>query len=307
MVMKVQSVMNAELYYFSGTGNSLVVARDLADKIDAELYSIPSVMGRERVVSDADALGVVFPVYHKGLPLIVKRFAKKLENVGDTYLFAVYTYGDTTGVVAEHLDRELRTHGGALAAAFGVQMPYNYLTPQPKLKGFFDAFTLREVPLDKQRDLIAAAPERIKEIAAAVQARTRGDFDVVVDPLTLLADRLNLSEALAKPIWLKVAGVEDPPDVSFIESRQWMDEAFRVEANCTACGICVRVCPVGNIRMVDDVPTWQHRCEQCFACLQWCPEAAIEFGRATAGKRRYHHPDVTLADMVRAASKDESV
>jgi MinD superfamily P-loop ATPase len=56
--------------------------------------------------------------------------------------------------------------------------------------------------------------------------------------------------------------------------------------------------------MVDGRPTWHHRCEQCFACLQWCPEEAIQFGTETAGKDRYHHPDVTLADMRRAASKE---
>ncbi len=126
--------------------------------------------------------------------------------------------------------------------------------------------------------------------------------------LEALADALHLPETLAKPVWLKIAGVEDPPDVPFIESRQWMDEGFHADATCTGCGTCARICPVHNVAMVDDprarhpVPTWQHRCEQCFACLQWCPEAAIQFGAHTTGQPRYHHPDVTLADMRNQAS-----
>jgi len=50
---------------------------------------------------------------------------------------------------------------------------------------------------------------------------------------------------------------------------------------------------------------WQHHCEKCFACLQWCPQEAIQFGSKTSGRKRYHHPDVKLADMVRSSSKDQ--
>ncbi len=95
---------------------------------------------------------------------------------------------------------------------------------------------------------------------------------------------------------------ESLPDVSFVESRQWMDEAFHTDERCISCGICAQVCPVGNILMAGGRPAWHHRCEQCFACLQWCPEEAIQFGSGTSGKRRYHHPDVTLAEMIQAAN-----
>jgi MinD superfamily P-loop ATPase len=83
-----------------------------------------------------------------------------------------------------------------------------------------------------------------------------------------------------------------------------MDRAFWVDEKCTAGGICARACPVSNIEMVKDRPVWQHRCEQCFACLHWCPEEAIQFGSNTSSGKRYHQPDVTLADMVRSASRE---
>ena len=81
-----------------------------------------------------------------------------------------------------------------------------------------------------------------------------------------------------------------------------MDEAFHTDERCISCGICAQVCPVGNILMAGGRPAWHHRCEQCFACLQWCPEEAIQFGSGTSGKRRYHHPDVTLAEMIQATN-----
>jgi len=296
--------VNADIYTFSGTGNSLAVARDLARRLGGRLIPIPSLMARESVTVDADAAGLVFPVYHKSIPLILKRFAEKLQGLQDTYLFAVYTCGDTPGLAAEHLGQLLEARGGTLAAGFAVHMPYNYVTPRPALRGFFRSFTLREVPIEKQEALLAAAPERVDQIAAAVQARESGTPDASSDIVTRLTDRLNMPETVARPIWLRIAGVEEATDLSFIESRQLMDHAFRVDERCNGCGICSRICPVENIQVVDDRPVWQHRCEQCFACLQWCPQEAIQFRGNTAGQRRYHHPDVTVADMVRHASQD---
>jgi Pyruvate/2-oxoacid:ferredoxin oxidoreductase delta subunit/flavodoxin len=292
-----------EIYYFSGTGNSLTVARELAGRVGGRLVSIPTVMHKDHVTSDAEALGFVFLVYHKSIPLILKRFVEKLEGLGGRYVFAVSTYGDTPGLAIDHLQDLIQARGGALTAGFGVHMPYNYVTPAPVLRGFFRSFSLREVPLEKQRTLIAQAPQRIETIVASVEARERGAFEISADPITRLTDRLDLPETVAKPIWLRIAGVEGPTDLSFLESRQLMDHAFRADERCNGCAVCARICPVRNVEMVGDRPAWRHRCEQCFACLQWCPKEAIQFRGNTSGQRRYHHPDVTLADMVRSAPK----
>jgi ferredoxin/flavodoxin len=298
--------MSTNITYFSGTGNTLAVARDIAERLGAGLISIPNAMSRATLVIDADALGLAFPVYHKSIPLILKRFVERLEGLEDTYVFAVSTYGDTPGLAMEHLGQLVQSRGGTLAAGFGVHMPYNYVTPSPVLRGFFRSFTLREVPIAKQEALLAAAPEKAEQIAASVRARESGTFEATSDILTRLTDALNLPEVLAKPIWLKIAGVDEPTELSFLESRQLMDQAFRADERCNGCGICARVCPVGNVEMVEDRPVWQHRCEQCFACLQWCPQEAIQFRNNTAGKRRYHHPDVKVADMVGSAPEAET-
>ena len=63
---------------------------------------------------------------------------------------------------------------------------------------------------------------------------------------------------------------------------------FYVTEKCIGCGKCEKLCPKGNIVMTDGRPHWEDRCMQCLACINVCPEQAIEYGKKTVGKRRYY-------------------
>ncbi len=117
-----------EIYYFSGTGNSLVVARDIAEKMEGNLISIPSMMDKERIKTDADIIGIVFPVYYLGtvnIPLVVQRFVMKLDEISTKYIFAVCTYGGGSGPTLKMLDEMIKARGGRISSGFGVHMPQN--------------------------------------------------------------------------------------------------------------------------------------------------------------------------------------
>ncbi len=45
-------------------------------------------------------------------------------------------------------------------------------------------------------------------------------------------------------------------------------------------------------------PTWNHKCEQCLACIHWCPKQSIQMGEETEGQERYHHPEISLKEIV---------
>ena len=73
---------------------------------------------------------------------------------------------------------------------------------------------------------------------------------------------------------------------------------------CNQCGTCVKVCSLGNIRIIEDEVLIGKNCTDCLACMHWCPKAAIGLRRKNVKKeQQYHHPDVKLKDIIIEDSK----
>jgi ferredoxin len=288
--------MRTAICYFTGTGNSLFVAQELASRLDAELIAIKSVAGCEKIDAGADCVGIVFPVYNHRIPYIVKRFIDRLVAGDGTYLFAVSTYGDSPCISLSYLAQLLREKGLTLSLGRGVKMPYNYINPESGLKGLFRPFVLRETPEEVIARILSDANEKIAAICGDVMALKRGLIETDYEKLERVIDLLGLRE-LQKNVWLKVSGYKGKTKLTCLESVQLMDAGFFADGDCVKCRTCAAVCPVHNIVMTAEGPTWQHRCEQCFACLHWCPQSALQFRSGTAGRTRYHHPAVRLSDM----------
>lgn len=290
--------VSTEIYYFSGTGNSLVVARDIVKKTRGKLIAISSLIDKEIVKINGDMVGIVFPVYHQGIPFIIKRFVDKIDELSGKYIFGVCTYGDSPGISLEYLDNILRLKGGKLDAGFTVQMPYNYITPSFVIKDFYSSFTLREINVHKQQKMYANWESRLESVCEIILSRKKSKIEIKAKLIEHLLDRLNLRETLQKKMWLKIAGFKGRTHLTFIESIQLMDSGFKCDDKCNRCGICSKICPVKNIEIIDGKHVWQHHCEQCFACLQWCPREAIQFSKRTSTAKRYHNPNVKLSDML---------
>jgi ferredoxin len=274
--------MNSDIYYFSGTGNSLVVARDIAEKINGKLIAMSSVMKEESIKAATDVIGLVFPVFYAtndcGIPLIVARFVRKMENLSSKYIFAVCTCGYMPGTTIENLKKAIEARGGKLAAGFTVRMSSKKLAEK------------------KQQKMRVKRKKKLDFICEYVNAHREGMFEtrgllrkIVLAPL----------RALEKPIFMyRYRKLSNTSKTSFSELIPLADQSFRTSENCTGCGTCARVCPVNNIKMVDGKPVWQHHCENCYACYGWCPENAV-CGDIVAYNDWYHHPEVKLSEMLK--------
>lgn len=257
--------MKTTIYYFSATGNSLVVARDLAKELGgADIVPLARVLNGGQDTS-SDAVGIVFPVYMFGLPLVVARFLRSLKVKPGAYVFTIATFGGIPGRATMLAKKILAGHGVGLNSGFGVLMPGNY-TP---LYG--------AIPAEKQNGMFEAEKRRIKEIADAVRQRKTGIFE----------ERPIIANTLLYLILYKGGSSQIPLS----------DRSFLVTDSCTSCGLCEKICPVSNIKMAEGRPEWSHHCEQCMACLQWCPVEAIQYKKSTVGRKRYHHPDVSASEI----------
>jgi Formate hydrogenlyase subunit 6/NADH:ubiquinone oxidoreductase 23 kD subunit (chain I) len=287
--------MDTEIYYFSGTGNSLAVAREIAKKTGAKLISISSVINADRIQAHAETVGIVFPSYLaglSGLPLIVERFVKKITHIEVKRIFAVCTCGGYESVNAlpalNKLNRVIRACGGALWAEYSVRLPMNNLD-------------YRHIPVPIEKDsgvIIGRSKKRIAGICDSILKNKSTRFKYLkILFLFLMKPLFNM---MKKPVIddLRVRAKEpkDSP-MGFSELVSLTDKNIVVNEKCTGCGICAKVCPAGNIRMIDAKPQWQHRCEMCFACDEWCPCGAIRHWSRAAGIK-YHYPDIKLSDMM---------
>ena len=257
--------MQTRIFYFSSTGNSLKVARDLAEGLgETELVPMPLALKQPPPVA-AERIGLVFPVYMFGLPLLVAEFCRRFEPPASAVIFAVTTCGGLAAGTLDQLRTLLRQRGLTLSAGFVVTLPGNY-TP---LYGAQSAA--------RQQKLFAAAKDRVAGIVRTLQAGTpaRGEAGTW------------FGRALGG--WIYRHG----------SARiRASDRKFWVMDRCDSCGMCQRVCPVDNIVMTDGRPVWQHHCEQCVGCLQWCPREAIQFGRGTERRKRYRHPEANAKDFM---------
>jgi formate hydrogenlyase subunit 6/NADH:ubiquinone oxidoreductase subunit I/flavodoxin len=284
------------IYYFTGTGNSLSVARDIAAVVQGTLISIASVDRRGRIDSRATSIIIVFPSYLAhlyGVPLIVERFVRKIDRIETKRLFAVCTCGGYESVNAlptlRNFRRLVKSVGGRLVGEYSVRLPMNNLDydhiPVPIET---DSATI----VRKSKAQIARAAERIRDGRGTSHRLAKTVFNSLMTPMYLLT-RPSVIASLKRH-------AHEPWDsaLTFRELFPLTDRSITVNDRCNACGTCVRVCPAENIKLIDGRPVWLHRCEVCFACDEWCPQNAIHHWSRTEGKD-YHHPEIELVDMIK--------
>ena len=170
--------MGAIIYYYSGTGNSLHIAREVSGRIpDVELLPIVSLLKKERIMISGEKIGIICPVYVNSIPIQVQRFLTKVEfgNVG--YLFCIVTHGGFANVkIARRvLQRILKKKGWELDAYYSLKMTNNSATgimPTfiPGVKSWADWIRPEKVMETEERAM--------KELVGMVELISRGKMNI---------------------------------------------------------------------------------------------------------------------------------
>lgn len=262
--------MSTSIYYFSGTGNSLSIARQLGNQINdkVNIIDLACYTYQNQIEITSDAIGFVFPVYFQTIPDIVKNFVRKIKFKTKPYIFAVATCNAGPGHCLFTLSKHLNKVGLSLSSGFVIDMPGNSLIVRDYTN-----------PIEVQKQRLFHSKKKLIEISAHINKRS--------------IIKLEGNNKFKYYLQGFITG-------TFAKHIYKTPSKFIATDKCIHCSICVSICPVKNIKLSSDkIPNWGRNCTQCLACFHWCPQKAIEIGSSTINKQRYTNPDISKDDLIK--------
>ena len=246
------------LIYFSATGNSRYCAQMLASQLNQGCYDATPFI-RDNIPLDLTSETpwiFVSPTYAWQLPRVFINFIQNSSFNGNKNAYFIMTCGNDIGNAALRNQSLCVEKGLHYRGTFPVVMPENYIVmfkaPGP----------------EKAAQIITAANPSIEEIRSCIQIGK--DF-----PLPKKSAFSKLKSGIVNRLFYRYN----------IKTTR-----FIVSASCISCGKCEKLCPLGNIQIQAGHPVWGDCCTHCMACISGCPTEAIDYGKATRGKIRYHFP-----------------
>ena len=220
------------ILYFTATGNSLYVARQLADEI-----------------------GIVYPIYGQMPPNMVRRFIQK-ARLKAAYKFAVLTYGNMQFVAAGIWDELSRKSGNA----------FDYITSILMVDNWLPNFDMNEqIKIDKH------IPESLERITADIAAR-KHEIPSTEERARQLFDRFIRDRGLDPEVGYLMhsedyfvvtdacIGCAVCTEVCPRGNYELTSTGVKTEGDCDFCFACIQNCPQKAIKFAElpDSPFLAH-------------------------------------------------
>lgn len=244
------------IFYFSGTGNSQLAAKIIAETTGDEMISINDCLkkGKENTFKSRMPLVFVTPTYAWRMPKVVEEWIRKSEFAGNGKAYFILTCGGSTGNAMAYVKKICKEKKMQFNGIATIPMPENYVA-------------MFQTPDEQEcKNIVEAAKPAIGKIAVQIQKVEKLQY-----PIVSLRDKM-----LSGPI----NGVYYPLLVH--------DRGFTASSACISCGKCARICPLNNIIMVNGKPRWKGNCTHCMACIAGCPAEAIEYKKSSKGRHRHY-------------------
>lgn len=257
--------------YFSATGNTEFIARELAKRTNDECVNLLERIKKQDFtpVHSEKPFVICAPVYVCEIPRFMMKYLKKLSFSGSRDVYFILTSGGYCGPSGYLLKRIFKAKKMTCHGHAEFKMPRNYVASDsyPMLEK--DEVERRILDSYKQLEQVAA------DILAGYELKARHVFLFE----TLITVPFN-------PVWCKY---------------KLTAKDFYVEDSCIGCGKCEKLCPLNNIKMEEKKPVWEDHCTHCMACIGNCPVNAIQYGEITKNKEPYNFGK--YKDVVKKAGK----
>jgi ferredoxin/flavodoxin len=250
------------LYYFTGTGNALKVARWIEEfareKNIGNIILQPIDRDYKPDISEIEGktlIGFLYPTHGFNLPPAMLKFIRKFSKFSDADVFTINTRagGKFFKWVTPGLSGSahwlamllLKFKGYKVLGGYPIDMPSNWISIHPGLPDSWVKF------------IVAKCEIKTKEIAEKLLMGKKVFTRILIDlPIDLLIFPITI--------------------LYFLIGRFFLAKTFIHSANCNECHLCVDKCPVGAISIVDNRPYWTKDCESCMRCISICPKKSIQ-------------------------------
>jgi len=254
--------MKINIVFFTSTGNSFFLAlraKYFFEKMTEHRVGMYDVVtSNYEEVINCDALGIFYPVWMSDMPDHLQNFCKRLlKDSVKKNIFIVGNCASGTDNSQLYWKRKLERAGHKVNYAAMLKMPSN----------FNISLLARDASEVEINELKERAVVNLQEICSDISAGVTK----------------NLSDGLAS----KLYAIQR---LFFYFKSKWGYKYMKLaESRCTKCQMCVKLCPMENIKPDGNGNiSFGKKCIMCAKCFNYCPTNAVLIGKKSEDASKYH-------------------
>jgi ferredoxin/menaquinone-dependent protoporphyrinogen IX oxidase len=247
---------------FSGTGNTYYIAKKIQNTLkqkghEVVCYPLEKVDEINDMISNYDMLGIGFPIYGSDMPAIVSEMISQIDVVDQKQVFTFCTQMMYSGDGAIYLAKKLMKKGFIVRQCEHFNMPNNITDYLRFLPG-----KVNYEKLEKRTDI------RVEKFCERINQNKK---------------RLKGNNFFSHFLGL----LQRYPYQKMMKSYK---PIIYIDDTCILCNKCVKLCPVGNLKLEDSKIVDSGNCILCYRCINNCPANSLHMSKRRTVKKPYKGP-----------------
>jgi ferredoxin len=261
--MRVGVLMRILILQFSGTGNTYYIAKKIRDVLeqkghDVTCYPMEKIDNINDMINECDMLGIGYPIYGSDMPSIVSDLVSQIASVNDKKAFTFCTQMMYSGDGAIYLAKQLIEKGFTVRQCTHFNMPNNITD------------YLRFLPGKVNYTKLANKTDRlVKKFCVKIdQDKKRLKGNNVFSHFLGLLQRLPYQKMM----------------------KNYKPKIY-IDDTCILCNKCIKLCPVGNLKLEEGKIVDSGKCILCYRCINNCPAKSLHLSPNKTVLNPYHGPN----------------